>query len=106
MTGGKVSEDGERRLDAMVRTNDGFKIAELDLELRGPGEFFGTRQAGAPTFQVANLIRDRQLLEAAKREAAAVLAGPNAEISREAINLALHHMRTSSQKTYGLVEVG
>ena len=77
MTGGKISEDGERRLDAMVRTTDGFQIAELDLELRGPGEFFGTRQAGMPSFQVANLIRDRQLLEAAKREAAAVLAGPN-----------------------------
>ena len=59
MTGGKVSEEGERRLDAMVRTNDGFQIAELDLELRGPGEFFGTRQAGMPSFQVANLIRDR-----------------------------------------------
>src|SRR4029077_12469313 len=58
MTGGKISEDGERRLDAMVRTTDGFKIAELDLELRGPGEFFGTRQAGMPSFQVANLIRD------------------------------------------------
>ncbi len=80
MTGGKVSEDGERRLDAMVRTTDGFQIAELDLELRGPGEFFGTRQAGMPSFQVANLIRDRQLLEAAKREAAAVLAGPNEEV--------------------------
>ena len=79
MTGGKISEDGERRLDAMVRTTDGFQIAELDLELRGPGEFFGTRQAGMPSFQVANLIRDRQLLEAAKREAAAVLAGPNEE---------------------------
>ena len=51
MTGGKVSEEGERRLDAMVRTNDGFQIAELDLELRGPGEFFGTRQAGMPRFQ-------------------------------------------------------
>ncbi len=46
MTGGKISEEGQRRLDAMVGTNDGFKIAELDLELRGPGEFFGTRQAG------------------------------------------------------------
>jgi ATP-dependent DNA helicase RecG len=106
MTGGKVSEDGERRLDAMVRTNDGFQIAELDLELRGPGEFFGTRQAGMPNFRVANLIRDRQLLEAAKREAAAVLAGPTAEISREEINRALGHMRTRWQRTYGLVEVG
>jgi ATP-dependent DNA helicase RecG len=105
MTGGKVSEDGERRLDAMVRTNDGFKIAELDLELRGPGEFFGTRQAGLPSFQVANLIRDRQLLETARHEAAAVLSGPNQEISQEEINRALHHMRTRWQKTYGLVEV-
>ena len=106
MTGGKVSEDGDRRLDAMVRTTDGFQIAELDLELRGPGEFFGTRQAGMPSFQVANLIRDRQLLEAAKREAAAVLAGPNQEVSQEEIDRALRHMRTHWQKTYGLVEVG
>jgi ATP-dependent DNA helicase RecG len=106
MTGGKISEDGERRLDAMVRTNDGFKIAELDLELRGPGEFFGTRQAGMPSFQVANLIRDRQLIEAAKREAAAVLAGPNSEITQAEIDDALRHMRTRWHKSYGLVEVG
>jgi len=106
MTGGKVSEDGERRLDAMVRTHDGFEIAELDLELRGPGEFFGTRQAGIPSFQVANLIRDRQLLEAARMEAAAVLAGPNAEISQQEIDHALRHMRNHWQKSYGLVEVG
>jgi ATP-dependent DNA helicase RecG len=106
MTGGKISEDGGRRLDAMVRTSDGFQIAELDLELRGPGEFFGTRQAGMPSFQVANLIRDRKLLEIAKREAAAVLEGPNAEISQEEINKALRHMRTRWQKSYGLVEVG
>jgi ATP-dependent DNA helicase RecG len=106
MTGGKVSEDGERRLDAMVRTTDGFEIAELDLELRGPGEFFGTRQAGLPSFQVANLIRDRQLLEAAKLEAAGVLAGPNAEISQQEIDCALRRMRAHWQGTYGLVEVG
>ena len=106
MTGGKVSEEGERRLDAMVRTTDGFKIAELDLELRGPGEFFGTRQAGMPSFQVANLIRDRQLLEVAKREAAAVLAGPNPDITQAEIEKAVRHMRTRWQRTYGLVEVG
>ena len=106
MTGGKVSEEGERRLDTMVRTSDGFQIAETDLELRGPGEFFGTKQAGMPSFLVANLIRDRQILEAAKREAAAVMAGPNAEISQDEINRAVRHMRARWQRTYGLVEVG
>jgi ATP-dependent DNA helicase RecG len=106
MTGGKVSEEGQRRLDAMVKTNDGFQIAELDLELRGPGEFFGTRQAGMPSFRVANIIRDAQLLEAAKHEAAAVIAGPNDEISAAEISRALVHMRARWQHTYGLVEVG
>jgi ATP-dependent DNA helicase RecG len=106
MTGGKVTEEGQRRLQAMVDTNDGFKIAELDLELRGPGEFFGTRQAGLPDFRVANIIRDAQLLEAAKREAAAVLATPNSEISPEETSRALVEMRARWQHTYGLVEVG
>jgi ATP-dependent DNA helicase RecG len=106
MTGGKVTEEGERRLDAMVRTHDGFQIAELDLELRGPGEFFGTRQAGMPSFRVANLIRDRQLLELAKREAAAVMAGPNAAVTQVEISRALVALRTRWQHTYGLVEVG
>jgi len=107
MTGGKVTEEGQRRLQAMVDTNDGFKIAELDLELRGPGEFFGTRQAGMPDFRVANIIRDAQLLEAAKREAEAVLAAaPNSEISPEEISRALVEMRARWQHTYGLVEVG
>jgi ATP-dependent DNA helicase RecG len=106
MTGGKVSEEGQKRLDAMVKTNDGFQIAELDLELRGPGEFFGTRQAGMPSFRVANIIRDAQLLEAAKHEAAFVIAGPNAEIYAEEISRALVHMRARWQNTYGLVEVG
>lgn len=106
MTGGKVTEEGQQRLDAMVRTNDGFQIAELDLQLRGPGEFFGTRQAGMPDFRVANIIRDAQLLEAAKREAAGVLSGPNSEISSEEISRALVQMRARWQHTYGLVEVG
>ncbi len=106
MTGGKVSEDGQRRLDAMVGTNDGFKIAELDLELRGPGEFFGTRQAGLPSFRVANIIRDGQLLEAAKHEAAATLAEPNSEIAPEEVSRALVQMRARWRHTYGLVEVG
>ncbi len=106
MHGGKVSEEGERRLDAMARSNDGFQIAELDLELRGPGEFFGTKQAGIPSFRVANIIRDRQLLEAAKLEAAFVISGPNSEISKDEIDRALREMRSRWAHSYGLVEVG
>jgi ATP-dependent DNA helicase RecG len=106
MTGGKISEDAEQRLDAMVRTTDGFQLAELDLELRGPGEFFGTRQAGMPTLRVANLVRDRELLEVAKREAAAVLRAPDEQISREELDRALKHLRSHWNRRYGLVEVG
>src|SRR5437762_2506160 len=65
-----LTPEAEERLAAMVKTTNGFEIAELDLRLRGPGEFFGTRQAGMPDFRVANLLRDRELLEVAKREAA------------------------------------
>lgn len=106
MTAEKVSEEGERRLDAMVRTNDGFQIAELDLELRGPGEFFGTRQAGLPSFRIANLIRDRQLLEMAKREAAAVVGRTDPAISEREVEEAIRYMRSRWQRSYGLLEVG
>ena len=106
MRSAKVSEEGERRLDAMVRSNDGFQIAELDLELRGPGEFFGTKQAGIPAFQVANIIRDRELLEAGKREAALVVAAPNAEISQEEMDRSFKEMRSRWALSYGLAEVG
>jgi ATP-dependent DNA helicase RecG len=81
-------------------------LAELDLELRGPGEFFGTRQAGMPSFRAANLIRDRELLELAKREAAAIVAGPSKEISQAEIDFALRVMRARWQRTYGLLEAG
>ena len=53
----------------MIRTNNGFKIAEADLNIRGPGEFFGTRQSGIPNFKIANIIHDATLLETAKKEA-------------------------------------
>jgi ATP-dependent DNA helicase RecG len=106
MTAEKISEEGERRLDAMVRTNDGSQIAELDLELRGPGEFFGTRQAGLPSFRVANLIRDRQLLELAKREAAAVIGRTDPTISEREVEEAVRYMRSRWQRSYGLLEVG
>jgi ATP-dependent DNA helicase RecG len=71
---GAASEDGKRRLDAMAETTDGFRIAEVDLSLRGPGDFFGTRQSGLPEFRVANLLRDAACLEPARQEAFALIA--------------------------------
>jgi len=64
-----LSDEARERLRAMTETTDGFDIAERDLNLRGPGDFFGTRQAGVPTFRMIDLIRDRQLLDVAQREA-------------------------------------
>jgi ATP-dependent DNA helicase RecG len=69
MRSASCSEDGMRRLQVMSGTNDGFRIAEADLEIRGPGEFLGTRQSGLPDFRVANLLRDGRILEAARKDA-------------------------------------
>ncbi len=63
------SEDARKRLEVMVKTADGFRIAEEDLNIRGPGEFFGTRQSGMPDLKVANLLRDVKILEIARKEA-------------------------------------
>ena len=106
MTGGKVSDEAERRLNEMVRTQDGFEIAELDLELRGPGEFFGTKQAGMPGLRVANILRDRNLLELAKTEAAKLVQESDPEITAEDRQRVMQHLRQHWQRRYGLVEVG
>jgi ATP-dependent DNA helicase RecG len=74
LTSGRLTEEALRRIGAMVETNDGFKIAEVDLELRGPGEFFGTRQSGLPEFRTADLLRDGAILEEARVEAQAIIA--------------------------------
>jgi ATP-dependent DNA helicase RecG len=106
MTGGKVSPEGQRRLDAMTRTQDGFAIAELDLELRGPGEFFGTKQSGAPAFRVANLVRDRKLLELARIEAQRIVSAEDQQITHAERTTVMSHLKTHWQRRYGLVEVG
>ena len=106
MTGERVSELGEQRLDSMVRTQDGFELAELDLEIRGPGEFFGTRQAGLPEFRVANLLRDRQLLELAKQEAARFASQPDAAVTEGERTRVWARLKEAWQRRYGLVEAG
>jgi len=108
MTGDRVSEQGEERLNAMVRTQDGFELAELDLQMRGPGEFFGTRQAGLPDFRVANLLRDREILELAKGEAARFANAPAGESEGTEAERARvwARLKEAWQRRYGLVEAG
>ena len=112
ITGPRVSPLGEERLNAMVRSQDGFELAELDLSQRGPGEFFGTRQAGLPDFRVANLVRDRQLLELAKMEAARFANAPGsgkgvgAEATEAERARVWARLKEAWQRRYGLVEAG
>jgi len=108
ITGERVSELGEERLNAMVRTQDGFELAELDLSQRGPGEFFGTRQAGLPDFRVSNLLRDRQLLELAKMEAARFANAPASQNEATEAERARvwARLKEAWQRRYGLVEAG
>ena len=106
MTGERVSEQAEERLAAMVRTQNGFELAELDLAMRGPGEFFGTRQAGLPGFRVANLVRDRDLLELAKQEAVRFAAVPEETVTDAERKRVWDHLRQAWQRRYGLMEAG
>jgi ATP-dependent DNA helicase RecG len=106
LTGARVSELAEERLNAMVRTQDGFELAELDLSMRGPGEFFGTRQAGLPDFRVANLLRDRKTLELAKQEAARFVNEHDRSIAEDERARVWAWVRASWQRRYGLVEAG
>ena len=104
LTGATVSPDAELRLDAMVRTQNGFELAEVDLQQRGPGEFFGTKQAGLPEFRVANLARDRDLLELAKIEAAHFADHPDPTMPRPEIDAVWSRLKHQWQRRYGLVE--
>jgi ATP-dependent DNA helicase RecG len=104
MTGSKVSPQAEERLDAMVRTQNGFELAELDLALRGPGEFFGTRQAGLPDFRVANLLRDRKLLELAKQTVSQFIHQPDPAVTDAEKAMVRQTLKQQWQRRYGLVE--
>jgi ATP-dependent DNA helicase RecG len=73
LTGNKISQDGRERLKILCATNDGFKVAEKDLEIRGPGDMEGTRQSGLLNFKIANIIQDRAMLEVAKNIAVEIV---------------------------------
>jgi ATP-dependent DNA helicase RecG len=104
MTGDRVTEQAEARLNAMVATQNGFELAELDLQQRGPGEFFGTRQTGLPEFRVANLLRDRAELELAKAEAERFAAAPDPALPPAEITAVWDRLKHQWQRRYGLME--
>ena len=99
----RMNDNARARLETMVRTSNGFEIAETDLELRGPGEFFGTRQSGEMGFHVANPLRDREFLEHARKEAFALVE--DQQRSGE-LQQTLRALSAQWQRRYRLAHVG
>lgn len=100
LTSDKKTAVAEERLGIMAQTNDGFRIAEKDLELRGPGELLGTKQSGLPEFRIGNIVRDQAILEAAKKEAEFYLAKPKAVVTARMI------ARIKQDPRFGLAAIG
>ncbi|HEU4934195.1 MAG TPA: ATP-dependent DNA helicase RecG, partial [Pyrinomonadaceae bacterium] len=100
LTSDKKTAVAEERLGIMAQTSDGFKIAEKDLQLRGPGELLGTKQSGLPEFRIGNIVRDQPLLEKAREEAEFYLAKPKSVVTARMI------ARTKQDPRFGLAAVG
>ena len=100
---GRMTDDGRARLETMVRTTNGFEIAETDLLIRGPGEFFGTKQSGELGFHIANPLRDRELLESARKEAFLLVEGP---AQKESLQRMLRMLPPQWQRRYQLARIG
>src|ERR1700739_583744 len=103
VTPGRMTDDGRARLETMVRTTNGFEIAETDLLIRGPGEFFGTRQSGELGFHIANPLRDRELLERARKEAFLLVEEPS---QKESLQWMLRLLPPQWQRRYHLARIG
>jgi ATP-dependent DNA helicase RecG len=100
---GKLGDAARERIRTLVDSSDGFYIAEMDLKLRGPGEFFGTKQSGLPALRIANIIRDQDILELARGEAQAFISNPP---TQDELRRAVTYLREHWQRRYGLVQVG
>src|SRR5258706_1653217 len=99
----KMNDAARQRIRTLVDSTDGFFISEMDLKLRGPGEFFGTKQSGLPALRVANILRDAEILEIARREAVDFVERP---ASQEDLRAAVAYIRDHWQRRYGLATVG
>ena len=102
LTGAELTDTAAQRLAAVETSEDGFELAEMDLKLRGPGEFFGTRQSGMPVFAIAQPVRDRELMELAHAEARAWWQQADRLEQRRLLGI----VRARWQRKYGLIEVG
>jgi ATP-dependent DNA helicase RecG len=100
---GRTSDEARARLETMVRTGNGFEIAEADLQIRGPGEFFGTRQSGEMGFHVANPLRDKEFLEAARQEAFSLAEAPE---RKDELKQTLRALPSTWQRRYRLARIG
>ena len=98
----KLNDTGKERIRTLVESQDGFAIAEMDLKLRGPGEFFGTKQSGLPSLRIANILRDPDILTAARHEARSFVESPP---STEVLAQAVTYIKDHWQRRYGLVQV-
>jgi len=98
----RMSPDAQQRIQCMVSTNDGFRIAETDLQLRGPGELFGTKQSGLPAFRFGDLLRDQEILDRARSEATAFVTQYR---GKPELAKAYDYLREHWQRRYGLVLV-
>ena len=87
MTKDKISDDAKIRIEAMVNTNDGFKISEVDLKLRGPGDILGTQQSGILDFKIADLVEDEKILSNASDDASFLLKNDPKLILNENYNI-------------------
>jgi ATP-dependent DNA helicase RecG len=101
LTSDKKTAVARERLGIMAQTNDGFLIAEKDLEIRGPGELLGTRQSGLPELSVANLVRDQLILENARKEAEFYIG----KVAKSAEAAAMIE-RARNDRRFGLANVG
>jgi ATP-dependent DNA helicase RecG len=95
----------ERRLATMVQTTDGFRIAEVDLQLRGPGDFFGTRQSGVPAFRVADILQDTELLDVARRDAFSIVE-QDPLLRQEEHGVLAEHLRRQYSDSLSLLDAG
>jgi ATP-dependent DNA helicase RecG len=105
---GKLNDVARERIRTLVESNDGFYIAEMDMRLRGPGEFFGTKQSGIPGLRLADLLRDGDVLEMARGEAQKLIEGSvvqGSEASKELPGV-VRYIQEHWQRRYGLVQVG